>query len=131
MRAMFFAGQSCSARVRPTKHETKDIVKILLDRGADVNATDAHGNSAFIEAASKGCDREVMRMLLKAGGKVNAKNGSNLTAFEMGLDSGHDGLEELIAAGYRLPPDKAKEYLEAYKDKPAAVAMVKKATAKK
>jgi HEAT repeat protein len=131
MRAMFFSGQSCSPRVRPTKPATKEIVKILLERGADVNATDAHGNSAFIEAASKGCDREVMRMLLKAGGKIDAKNGSNLTAFEMGLYSGHDGLEELIAAGYRLSPDKARQYLESYKDTPAAVAMVKKASAKK
>jgi hypothetical protein len=44
---------------------------------------------------------------------------------------GHDGLEELIAAGYRLPPDKVKAYLEGYKDRPAAIAMVKKASARK
>jgi hypothetical protein len=49
----------------------------------------------------------------------------------MGLWSAHDGLEELLAAGYRLPPDKAKMYLEGYKDRPASVAMVKKAAAKK
>ena len=70
-------------------------------------------------------------MLLKAGAKMNAKNASGLTAFEMGLWSAHDGLEELIAAGYRLPPDKAKMYLEGYKDRPASVAMVKKAVGRK
>jgi hypothetical protein len=43
---------------------------------------------------------------------------------------GHDGLEELIAAGYRLPPAKVKVYLEGYKDRPAAQAMVKKASRK-
>ena len=69
-------------------------------------------------------------MLLKAGAKVDAKNASGLTAFEMGLWSGHDGLEEFIAAGYRLPPDKAKMYLEGYKDRPAAQAMIRKATRK-
>ena len=45
----------------------------------------------------------------------------------MGMWSGHDGLDELIAAGYRLPPDKVKGYMEGYKDRPAAIAMVKKA----
>lgn len=131
IRAMFFSPSSCAPGVRPTKPETKEIVKLLLERGADVNGTDAHGNSAMTEAASKGCDRETIRMLLKAGAKVDAKNASGLTAFEMGLWMGHDGLDELIAAGYRLPPDKAKSYLEGYKDRPAALAMVKKATAKK
>jgi len=131
MRVMLFSSESCSPRVRPTRAETKAIVKLLLERGADVNATDANGNSALTEAASKGCDREVMRMLLKAGAKMDAKNASGLTAFEMGLWSAHDGLEELIAAGYRLPPDKAKMYAEGYAGKPAVQAMIKKASAKK
>ena len=131
IRAMLFSGQACAPGVRPTKAGTKEIVKLLLERGADVNATDAHGNGAITEAAGKGCDRELIRMLLKAGAKVDAKNASGLTAFEMGLWMGHDGLEEFIAAGYRLPPDKVKAYLEGYKDRPASVAMVKKAAAKR
>ena len=43
---------------------------------------------------------------------------------------GHDGLEELIAAGYRLPPEKVKAYTDGYKDRPAALAMIKKAVRK-
>ena len=70
-------------------------------------------------------------MLIKAGAKINATNASGLTPFEMGLWSAHDGLEELLAAGYRMPPDKVKMYLEGYKDRPASVAMVKKAAARK
>ena len=70
-------------------------------------------------------------MLIKAGAKIDATNASGLTPFEMGLWSGHDGLDELIAAGYRLPPDKVKGYLDGYKDRPASIAMVKKASAKK
>ena len=131
MRVMLFASQGCSPGVRPTKAETKAVVKLLIERGADVNGADANGNSALTEAASKGCDRELIRMLLKAGARMDAKHSSGLHPFEMGLWSGHDGLEEFLAAGYRLPPDKAKMYLEGYKDRPAAVAMVKKAVAKK
>ena len=131
MRVMLFGMNACSPNVRPTKAETKAIVKMLLERGADIHATDKHGNSALTEAASKGCDRELIRMLIKAGAKINVGNASGLAPFEMGLWTGHDGLEEFIAAGYRLPPEKVKLYLDAYKDRPAAVTMVKKAAAKK
>ena len=83
-----------------------------------------------MEAASKGCDRELIRAMIKAGAKIDARNAGGLTPFEMGLWMGHDGLEELIAAGYRLPPDKVKMYAEGYKDRPAAQAMIKKAARK-
>ena len=131
MRVMLFSSNACAPNVRPTRAETKALIKLLLERGADINAGDARGNTAITEAASKGCDRETIRMLIKAGAKINVPNASGLTPFEMGLWSAHDGLEELLAAGYRLPPEKVKMYLEGYKDRPASVAMVKKAAAKK
>ncbi len=130
MRVMLFGGTACNARERPTMAATKDIVKLLLERGADINGADSHGNTALMEAASKGCDRELMRTLIKAGAKINATNSAGLTPFEMGLWMGHDGLEELIAAGYRLPKDKVKLYNEGYKNRPAALAMIKKAAPK-
>lgn len=130
IRVMFFASRGCSASQRPTKPETVALAKLLLERGADVNASDKNGNAALSEAASKGCDREVMGTLIKAGAKVNATNGAGLTPFEMGLYFAHDGLEELIAAGYRMPPDKVKALSEGYKDRPASLAMIRKATRK-
>src|SRR5262249_37088629 len=110
---------------------TKTMVKMLLERGADVNGVDAmSGNTALMEASSHGCDRELMRTLIKAGAKIDVKNKVGLTPFEMGLLWGHDGLEEIIAAGYRLPPDKVKTYTEGYAGKPAVQAMIRKATKK-
>ena len=106
------------------------MLRLLIERGADVNAADEHGNTALMEAASKGCDRETIKILLAAGAKIDATNAAKLTAFEMGLYSGHDGLEELIAAGYRLTPEKAKAYTQGYAGKPAVQAMIKKATKK-
>lgn len=128
IRAALFGGQGCSATERPTKPATKAMVRLLLDRGADPNMADARGNTALMEAASKGCDRELMKILIGAGAKVGATNAAGLTAFEMGLFFAHDGLEELIAAGYRLPPEKAKTYAQAYAGKPAVQALIKKAT---
>jgi HEAT repeat protein len=131
LRVMLFSSTSCNPRERPTKAATKEAVKLLLERGADVNGVDTYsGDTALMEASSHGCDREVMRMLIKAGAKVNVKNAVGLTPFEMGLLWGHDGLEEIIAAGYRLPPDKAKQYEQAYAGKPAVQAMIRKASAK-
>jgi hypothetical protein len=130
MRVMLFHAKACSPGERPTKPQTKEMVKMLLERGADINGSDERGNTALMEAASKGCDRELMHQMIKAGAKVNAVNASGLTPFEMGLWMGHDGLEEIIAAGYRLPPDKVKMYSEGYKDRPAALAMIKKAAKK-
>jgi HEAT repeat protein len=131
MRTMLFSSDACSPAERPTKPQPKAIVKLLLERGADVKGSDKNGNTALSEAASRGCDRELIRTLIKAGGNMNATNVSGLTPFEMGLWSGHDGLEEFVAAGYRLPPQKVKMYLDGYKDRPAAIMMVKKAAPRK
>ena len=130
IRVMFFSATACQPTKRPTKPETKALLKLLLERGADPNGADKNGNTALMEAATHGCDRELTRMLIKAGAKVNATNAAGLTPFEMGLYFAHDGLEEILAAGYRLPPDKAKMYAEGYKGRAATQEMIKKATRK-
>ena len=121
IRAFLDAGMSPSASVagvgpplRATRPETKAMVRLLLDRGADANQADARGNTVLMEAASKGCDREVMKILLAAGANAGAVNAAGLSAFEMGLYAAHDGLEVLIAAGYRLPPEKVNSTERAY-----------------
>ena len=109
------AGNACAPGVRPTKADTKAVVKLLLERGADANGGDANGFTPLMAAAMMGCDRDVMKLLIVAGAKVGTTNPAGLAAFDMGLYSGHDGLEELIAAGYRLSPEKAKAYETAYR----------------
>jgi HEAT repeat protein len=111
----------------PTPQATRDIVKLLLAGGADVNQADENGNTALMFGAEK-CDRATVRMLLDAGAKVGARNKMNLNALEMSLISVNTGVEELIAAGARLDAKTAKDYLDAYKDNPRALALVKKAS---
>ena len=121
------AGDACAPNKRPTKEEIKALVRLLLERKADVNRADTNGFTALMAAATKGCDRAVMKLLIGGGAKVGATNKMGLSAFEMGLFQGHDGLEELIAAGYRLPPAKIKTYETAYAQTPAVLALVRKA----
>ena len=49
-----------------------DVVNILLEAGADVNARDADGRTALHPAAAKG-DPRIIRTLLRSGADVNAK----------------------------------------------------------
>ncbi|MGE5276956.1 MAG: HEAT repeat domain-containing protein [Acidobacteriota bacterium] len=121
---LFFGRQACARGA-----EGREIVALLLKRGADVNAQDEKKNTPLMFAADQ-CDRETLRMLLKAGAKRDAKNWAGLTALQMGIVSGNPGLEELIAAGARLDPATAKAYAEAYKSNPKALALVKKASAR-
>lgn len=128
--ALQWAPMSCSPAVRPTKTETKAMVKLLIERGANANGADANGNTPLMAAAGHGCDREVLHALIAAGAKTDAVNRNGLTAFEMGLAFGHDGLEEILAAGYRLPAQKAKALEQTYAANPASLALVRKAARK-
>ena len=125
--ALFDPG-ACDPGQRPTNPRTKAVVQLLIERGAEADAADDHGNTPLMAATTRGCDREVMRMLLEAGARIGAVNSAGLTPFEHGLHSAHDGLEEIIAAGYRMPPDKVKLYQQGYADRPAAQAMIRKAS---
>ena len=124
---LFFGRSACDPGVRPTPASTLAVTSLLLARGADVNAADANGNTPLMFAADK-CDAALIGSLLAAGATVGARNSAGLTALEMTIWSGNDGLAALIKAGARLSPETAAAYRKAYHANPAAVALVDKAT---
>ncbi|MCG6962766.1 MAG: HEAT repeat domain-containing protein [Acidobacteria bacterium] len=126
---LFFGRKACNPSVRPTAPAASRIVAALLAHGAGVNATDENGNTPLMFAGDK-CDPAVIRQLIKAGARYDLRNGSGLTALEMGIWSGNDGLEALIEAGARLDAKTAAAYEEAYKSMPRALALVRKARRK-
>ena len=125
---VFFFGSACTAN-EPTPEPARDVVKTLIAAGANVNLSDDHKNTPLMWAAEK-CDRATIRLLLAAGAKLDVRNQSNMNALEGSVFSGNSGVEELIAAGARLDAQKVKDYLEAYKDDPKAVALIRKAAVK-
>lgn len=69
--------------------EQEDIVKELLERGADPNLSDEDGDTALHGAARRG-NASLVRMLLAKGANLNAKNRLGGTALMWAGVYGHD-----------------------------------------
>ena len=65
----------------------------LIDKGADIQATDENGNTPLIYAASGHNDR-LTRHLVNQGADVNARNINGITALDMAI---HGGLADIVS----------------------------------
>jgi len=119
--------RACNAKTRPTPQETKDLVRLFLEKGADPNITDNRGNTPLMGAASK-CDSELIQILLDAGADPHAKSKLGLTAMESSFMYANDGIDALIAAGARLPADKVDTYKLTYGSNPVVLDMIQRAS---
>ena len=71
-----------------------DVVRYLLDQGADVNAREQQGRTALTEAAFYG-RLSVIKELLLRGADVNAI-ADETTALDIAIKSNHTGMIELL-----------------------------------
>ena len=77
-----------------------DAVRLLLDRGADVNARDGDGRTALMLACySDTYPIDVVRILLERGADVNARTPSGETAASFAASRGGAIAEALVKAG--------------------------------
>ena len=72
-----------------------ETYKLLINRVADVNATDRDGNTAMIWAAWKG-HVETVKLLLDKGADVNAVNIAGYTALILAANYGHTETVKLL-----------------------------------
>ena len=78
-----------------------NVVLMLLERGADVNAQGGDFCNA-LQAALEGGYEKVVSMLLERGADVNAQGGDFCNALQAALEGGHAKvMEMLIAKGAR------------------------------
>ena len=75
--------------------ENDSIVAWLLDRGADIDATSASGNTPLMMAAQYGASGSV-DLLLAKGADVNRLNQLNLSAADIASQAGRDKLAALL-----------------------------------
>jgi len=72
-----------------------EVVKALIDSGADVNAQRNNGWSALIHAARYG-RTETVRVLMDAGADVNAKSNDGKTALMLASQYDHTGVVDIL-----------------------------------
>lgn len=70
-------------------HGQAEIVSLLLDRGADINARGAGGYTALHLAAQQG-NEAMIRLLLEHMADINAATEDGETAMDLAIKSGHD-----------------------------------------
>ncbi|MFZ1980358.1 MAG: ankyrin repeat domain-containing protein, partial [Smithella sp.] len=77
-----------------------EMVKLLLDRMADVNHRDKNGRTPLFDAACSKCPPENARLLLAKGADINATDNKGKTAFYYAKANANQGvMEVLVKAG--------------------------------
>ncbi|OBT61859.1 hypothetical protein VE03_08815 [Pseudogymnoascus sp. 23342-1-I1] len=76
-------------------HGEDKIVKLLLERGADVNTQGGRYGNA-LQAAAYGRQEEVVELLLEQGANANAEGGHYHTALQAAAYRGSEGIVELL-----------------------------------
>ena len=75
--------------------DVDNLVKMLLDAGADPNARSASGGTPLHTAGFTG-NVTVVRMLLEAGGDANATDGKGFTPLDHAREKGHSEAAALL-----------------------------------
>jgi len=84
--------------------DNTELVKLLLEHGADARAKSKHGETALHSAASRG-DTEIAAMLIERGADVNAEISGGTTPLHQGSWNGHEEiLKLLLAKGAEVDP---------------------------
>lgn len=82
-----------------SKADSAEIMQILIDAGADLEARDAHGATALISAAFNQ-NADITASLITAGANVAAENDNGATALHFAaLNNGPAVLTQLMNAG--------------------------------
>ena len=73
-----------------------DLVKYLLEKGADIEDRDEQGNTALLYALKSDAQPEIISILLQNGANVNVKDATGLKSISYALERNHEP-ETLLA----------------------------------
>jgi ankyrin repeat protein len=79
-----------------SSHGHLQIVKLLLEKGSQVNAQDEEGDTALAYAAVRGAPKDVLNELIATGADVKHRNKRGKTAEALALENGHQENAELF-----------------------------------
>lgn len=82
------------------REERTQIARMLLKKGADINAADTLYQSTPLHYAADGRDTTGIRLLLAHGGNINARNNEGQTPLHIAADGqNHEIIRYLLSAG--------------------------------
>lgn len=80
-------------------YDHRDLVRHLIEKGAEVDDKDGSGNTALMGACFKGYE-EMAKILMESGADVNARNGMGGTCLIFAVTFNREGIaKQLIAHG--------------------------------
>lgn len=93
-------GRYSASKVTPLEYVCDDeysanIVKLLLENGANPDTVDRYGSPVLCTSAKSSCTK-VVKLLLKAGANINAIDEDGNTALMYAVDSGDDILTKVL-----------------------------------
>ena len=80
-----------------------ELVRLLLDRGADVNRQDGDGFTALTIAAEEG-HWDVVRLLASRGADIDHRDATGLSALDRAAAGGESGIVSFLEATRRRLP---------------------------
>jgi hypothetical protein len=86
---------NCTALHLAARHGHSEIARILIEKGATVDARNINNCTPLMWAA-KGGHSDVVRALLDANAKIDAKDNRDWTALHFASDRRHEGLAQLL-----------------------------------
>ena len=91
-------------------NDAPEIVRFLIEKGADLNAQDASGNTALMGVCFKGY-KNIAQQLIAAGATINQRNGNGATALTFAATFGHLQIAEWLlqnGADLNVPDTRGK-----------------------
>ena len=88
-----------TALMLAVSHGRLDMVKILVDAGADLNVRDEDGSTALMCAAEHGYMEMVKYLMSQPEADLSAKDNDGLTALAVAMEAGHRDIGVVIYAG--------------------------------
>lgn len=80
-----------------TSNNSVEVVKLLIDAGADVDARSEKGTTALMLAAKNSKGVDVINLLLEKGADVNARDDKGNTALTYATNKDSEVQAEIIA----------------------------------
>ncbi|KAF8263087.1 hypothetical protein EI94DRAFT_1741814 [Lactarius quietus] len=84
------------------EHGAVDVVRLLLEHGADLNACEPNHSTVLYQASSHRW-LEVARLLLNYGAKVDEKDEDGKTPFQIASENGYDEIVKLLSEHVVVP----------------------------